>query len=282
MKKRELSLFLFILGVFILVFSQRTITGGFIGYVESEVLFGTIGLVLIVTGLLVLANGEEDDKESKLIGILRKTKKGVIFSDPNWTIAQDLGHPVTDKPADVVLDELESVAKDPDIKEILQDGYKESGYIDSAYRQRDENKEITELKPQSIEWYADRFVKAFDKNYKPWLKPLLRMPDEEEMKELESIGAGPYDTRDALPLIEDNVEGFIIDDKTIGTHDVHVTYRGARFQVFAGSQTPYETSKAQIDQVINRMVEEDAKAGRITDKEKAKRRDVIRKRIYGD
>lgn len=69
-------------------------------------------------------------------------------------------------------------------------------------------------------------------------------------------------------------------DKTIGNHDVHVGYKGARFQIFAGSIKDYEVPKKNVLKALNRIVEEDVKQKSIDESDRGIRLEVLKDYIF--
>ncbi|HLD33093.1 MAG TPA: hypothetical protein VJB66_00055 [Candidatus Nanoarchaeia archaeon] len=78
-----------------------------------------------------------------------------------------------------------------------------------------------------------------------------------------------------------DISGFKIEDKVIGTHDVHVNYQGTGFQIMAGSQHRYEVPRSNIMRTLYRIVEEDVKNGNIKEEDKAARIEVLKNYVFG-
>ncbi|MFH1710689.1 MAG: hypothetical protein ABH840_00070 [Nanoarchaeota archaeon] len=151
---------------------------------------------------------------------------------------------------------------------------KEARYIDAAYNQRDIVRSIV---PNSPAFFADVFLKEWDKDYREFVPPknprlvYVERPGMEKLPRAET-----YDTREALPLLEKNIEGFKIEDRTIGTHDVNVSYRGAGFHIMAGSYQPHEVPRRNILRALRRITKEDVDKKDINPDEAALRLEVLK------
>jgi len=236
-------------------------------------------MIIFVSALLLIVTEGESELEKSVKKLFVKDKTGKVrIADPDYLLGNEIGHPIYQEDAEEVLKELDKeFGKDENLKEILQTALKKGGYFELAYKQRDM---ASTLKKGEIPFYADEFLKHWDPNYKKFEAPkktYLTYKDDEREK---ITTAGPYDTREVLPVLEKNISGFKIEDKPIGTHDVHVSYQGARFQIMAGSRNSYEVPRQNILRALNRIVREDAKTGNISEGEKTARLEVLKNYVF--
>ena len=262
------------------LFFKPIFQGAFIGTSFAVNSINVIGIIIFIGALvLVVVEGESDLETNVKKLFVRDQKTGKIrIADPDYLLGNEMGHSVYKENADEVLEELDKeFGQDKDIKGILQEALKKGGYFELAYKQRDI---ASELKRGSVPFYADMFLKQWDPKYKKFEAPknLYLVYNDNTRKKITTDG--PYDTREILPILEDNIPGFKIEDETIGTHDV-ISYQGARFQIMAGSFNRYEVPRQNIMRTLNRIVREDVKRGNINEEDKATRLEVLKNYVFG-
>ena len=274
-----------IIGVILLIaaflVSSGTITGAAI---TTNIPFTNIlSFALVLAALIVFATGTAEVKETKkLEHILFKDKRThkIKMADKDYFFGRELGHPVDNESAQDVLKEIHEKFKDPELKEVLSHFLQELGKTDALYKQRDSYKG-KKLEKDTPEFVADQILKEIDPNFKEFEQKnkYLSYSAKPAMQTITKQGA--YDTRELLPLMEKNIENFKVADKTIGSHDVYVEYRGARFRVFAGSGTPYETSPEEVRRILREEIaQRDYEHGDIKQEEIGKRVKILEKYIF--
>ena len=286
---------LFILGIVLLslgtisvVNSLQTITGLAI-YEGLPIKAGWfVGITLLLLGLLSLVGATLVDEEEIEGGELEKMtnklfveskKRGantVKLHDPLGNFRSEIGTKADSSTAYDVIDSLtEKYADDKEAREMLQELLGEAGYFDVAYHQRDS---APKLKRNTVAHAADEFLSEWDPNYREWTEPsspLLTYTPHEGISKLNN-DVGDYDTRNVLPILKENIEGFDYEDIPAG--DVRVSYRGAGFQFFAGHD--YSVDKSSIIKVLNRISKEDVKKGEIDSEDRSLRLSVLKDYIF--
>ena len=257
---------------------QPVIQGAFIGTGSSFGTLNAVGLLIFVSALVLMVVEGESGLEKEVKKLFVRDKMGRIkMADPDYLIGKEIGHPVYSEDAQDVLDELDKEFRDDDLKTVLRDALKKGGYFEMAYQQRDH---ATELKQGSIARVADKFLKKWDADYRKFEPPKNKYLAYREDAREKLPTQNAYDSRVAVHLLKKNIEGFEIEDKVIGSHDVHVSYLGARFQVMGGSFHPYEIPHSSIVRALYRVAEEDVKRKHIKESEKAARIEVLRNYIF--
>ncbi len=224
---------------------------------------------------------KDEGLEAKIKKLFVKDKKtGMIrFIDEDYFLSQELGYSLQSKSAEEILNDLrKEFGRDIEIKKLFQQYLAQTNVFKSAYNQRDICKT---LKPGTEGYYSDNFLREWDLNYKEFVPPENPYLTYEERHNASKVfESNIYDTREILPLIEKNIDGFRILDKRIGSHDVHVEYCGVKFQVMAGSHHPYEVPYANIIKLLKRIVKEDIKKKNIGEDDQSKRLEVLKNHIF--
>ncbi|MAG38391.1 hypothetical protein CMI45_03345 [Candidatus Pacearchaeota archaeon] len=284
-----LGIVLLSLGIISVVNSLQTITG-FAIYEGLPIKAGWyVGITLLFLGLLSLIGAtlvEEEVEEGELEKMTNKLfvegkKRGantVRLHDPLGNFRSEIGTKAdSDTAYDVLASLSEKYADDKEAREMLQELLGEAGYFDVAYHQRDS---APKLKRNTAAHAADEFLSKWDPNYREWVEPaspLLTYQPHEGIRKLNN-DTGDYDTRNALPILKDNIEGFEIEDSPIPAGDVSVSYKGAGFQVFAGHD--YSVDKSSIIRALNRISKEDVKKGDIESEDRSLRLSVLKDYIF--
>lgn len=226
-----------------------------------------------------IEEGELEKMTNKLF--VEGKKRGantVRLHDPLGNFRIEIGTKAdSDTAYDVLASLSEKYADDKEAREMLQELLGEAGYFDVAYHQRDS---AQKLKRNTVAHAADEFLKEWDPDYREWVEPespLLTYQPHEGIKKLNN-DTGDYDTRDVLPILKDNIEGFEIEDSPIPAGDVSVSYKGAGFQVFAGHD--YSVDKSSIIRALNRISKEDVKKGDIKSGDRSLRLSVLKDYIF--
>ncbi|MBI3032387.1 hypothetical protein HYY69_02840 [Candidatus Woesearchaeota archaeon] len=230
-----------------------------------------------VTNVLAEDNLEVIIKEQTKLFIKDKQSGSVKFVDDNYILGKEVGSSIYSKSAEEVLTDLEEILDSEELKPLLQEELKKAGYFEAAYLQRDI---ATSLEQGSIAEVADKFLKTLDPEYKPFTptKNLYLIPKKIPDKDKVTL-RNIYDTREVLPLLEKNIDGFKV-IPPIGNHDVTVEYNGVRFIVFAGSNKPYEVPRVGIVRALNRIAREDARNNDITEDEIRQRIEVLKEQVF--
>lgn len=279
------SLIILLFGMLLLLDLPITITGAAIGLSPALPLNPLVGSLFIITSvvLFVLSVGEESKLEKDVIRLFVKDKKKgqIRFADHDYVMGRELGHPVQSESAQKVLEELKKdFGEEEEFKKILQQEFEKAGYFKAAYTQRDILQAINTKEPKTEGDYADLFLKQWDPNYHPFTPPKnpLLVYQEKPRQEKATIRE-IYDTREIVPIMAKNIDGFEIVEE-MGNHDVTVEYKGARFQIFAGSKSPYEVPWKNIRRALHRIVEEDVKSESIKEDEQGLRLEVLEKYVF--
>ena len=290
---------LFIVGIVLLssglisvVNSLQTITG-FAIYDGLPVKAGWFaGIALLLLGILSLAGatlvedeeveeegGELEKMTNKLFVESKKRGSSIVrLNDPLGNFRSEIGTNADSNTAyDVINSLTKKYADDKEAREMLQELLGEAGYFDLAYHQRDS---APKLKRNTVAHAADEFLRSWAPDYRGWVEPaspLLTYQPHEGIRKLDN-NTGDYDTRKALLVLEENIEGFKIEDSTIPAGDVKVSYKGAGFQVFAGHD--YSIDKSSIIRTLNRISKEDVKKGEIDSEDRSLRLSVLKDYIF--
>ncbi len=283
MRYNKLSLMLIFLGLIFLLNNKTDITGYAIGVIDiNSSISSFLGLIFLIAGLVLFMVSKDDDseleKKARKFAIKESKSGDVRFVDPEYTISNELGHPIGLENAEKVLEELKVEFGNEEYRKMIQEDFARTGYFERAYLQRDMYKI---LNPNSEGYYVDKFLRDWDPNYRPFVPQKNPYLTYDEIKEMpKEVQKHIYDTRKILPLIEKNIKGFHISGMKIGSHDVHVEYRGAKFQVMAGSIQPYEVSMKNIIRVLKRIVKEDLKKKQIRKEDQTQRLEVLKNLIF--
>jgi len=291
--KRVIGVLLVVVGVVFILNSLSGVTG----FAVLEDVIGQVGdtwslvggLVLVVGGVLVFASGREEEeegeeKESELVDILdklfvRDKRTGMIkMIDPVGAIFNEIKYPSVSKSAQTVLDDMENcVNGDKDFKEVVSSEMDDAGYIRAAYLQRDASRS---LEPMTPPFFADLFLKKFDPKYRGFVPPTneLLIYDESQISN-QLLDKEVYDTRKVIPIMAENIPDFKLE--LMSNHDPAVSYKGAKFNMMAGSKKPYEIPKKNIVRALNRIMREDLKKRRINESEKEERLSVLKRIMFG-
>lgn len=260
-------------GFFVIYNPASNITGLTILNDISSNVRNILGFVFILAGVLAfLARKKEGGLVEKLFF---KDERGVIrMHDFLGEISQEGIDPR--EPAKEILKDLKEKFKEPSLKELATDMLGDS-YVPVAKKQRDSYAQYSIPENSEFEM-ADKFLKDWDEHYTKFVPTILR---EKTYKTHLNREQGTYDSREVVEVMEDNIEGFGVEDKKIGTHDVNISYQGTGSILTAGSGTPYETDSNAINARLRRFVEIDVSNGTIKEEDSEQRLNVLKAAIYG-
>ena len=249
-----------------------------------------VGITLLLLGLLSLAGailvdeeevevegGELEKMTNKLFVESKKRGTNIVrLNDPLGNFRSEIGTKADSSTAYDIIDSLtEKYSDDKEAREMLTELLDEAGYFDIAYHQRDS---APKLRRNTAAHAADEFLSKWDPNYREWIEPrspLLTYQPHLGIRKLNS-NTSVYDTRDALPILKENIPGFDYDDVPSG--DVKVSYNGAGFQVMAGHD--YQIHRDSLNKALNRISKEDVKKGDIKSEDRSLRLSVLKDYIF--